>query len=69
MSALEEISAFCNGLVIKVITHVDRLVQTSLRRYSMQTIGASEAKTHLARLLDRVATGETFTITRHGVEA
>ena len=32
----------------------------------MQTIGAYEAKTHLPRLLDRVASGETLTITRHG---
>jgi prevent-host-death family protein len=29
-------------------------------------IGAYEAKTHLAALLDRVARGERFTITRHG---
>ncbi len=33
----------------------------------MRTIGAYEAKTHLARLLDDVAGGETITITRHGV--
>ncbi len=33
----------------------------------MQTVGAYEAKTHLARLLDAVAQGETITITRHGV--
>ena len=33
----------------------------------MQTIGASEAKTHLPALLNRVAQGEQFTITRHGV--
>ena len=32
----------------------------------MQTIGAYEAKTHLPRLLDRVAQGESLTITRHG---
>ncbi len=32
----------------------------------MHTIGAYEAKTHLPRLLDRVASGETLTITRHG---
>lgn len=32
----------------------------------MQTIGAYEAKTHLPRLLERVARGETLTITRHG---
>ncbi len=30
------------------------------------TIGAFEAKTHLPRLLDRVAHGESLTITRHG---
>jgi len=35
----------------------------------MQTIGAFEAKTHLASLLDRVAQGERITITRHGVPA
>ena len=32
----------------------------------MDTVGAREAKTHLARLLDRVAGGETVTITRRG---
>lgn len=33
----------------------------------MDTIGAFEAKTHLSRLLERVAGGEQITITRHGV--
>ena len=32
----------------------------------MRTIGAYEAKTHLPRLLDEVARGETITITKHG---
>ena len=32
----------------------------------MQSIGAYEAKTHLPRLLDLVARGESLTITRHG---
>ena len=32
----------------------------------MDRIGAYEAKTHLPRLLDRVAQGESLTITRHG---
>ena len=32
----------------------------------MQRIGASEARRHLPRLLDRVAQGESLTITRHG---
>ena len=32
----------------------------------MELIGASEAKTHLPRLLDRVARGESLIITRHG---
>ena len=35
----------------------------------MDTIGAFEAKTHLAALLDRVAKGERITITRHGIPA
>jgi len=35
----------------------------------MDTIGAFDAKTHLAALLDRVARGESITITRHGVPA
>ena len=35
----------------------------------METIGSFEAKTHFAALLDRVAKGETITITRHGVPA
>ncbi|MDR0591686.1 MAG: type II toxin-antitoxin system prevent-host-death family antitoxin [Bifidobacteriaceae bacterium] len=30
------------------------------------TIGAYEAKTHFAQLLDRVEAGESITITRHG---
>ena len=33
----------------------------------MQTVGSYEAKTHLPRLLDRVAQGERITITKHGV--
>ncbi len=32
----------------------------------MAEIGAYEAKTHLAQLLDRVSSGERITITRHG---
>ena len=32
----------------------------------MDSVGAFEAKTHLPRLLDRVARGESVTITRHG---
>ena len=33
----------------------------------MDDIGAYEAKTHFAELLNRVARGEQITITRHGV--
>jgi prevent-host-death family protein len=33
----------------------------------MKTVGAYEAKTHLPKLLSRVAKGERITITRHGV--
>ena len=33
----------------------------------MRTVGAYEAKTHLAELLDQVGVGESITITRHGV--
>ncbi len=32
----------------------------------MKTIGAFEAKTHFARLLERVAKGEQIVITKHG---
>jgi len=32
----------------------------------MEQVGAYEAKTHLPRLLDRVARGESLIITRHG---
>lgn len=32
----------------------------------MKTVQASEAKTHLLRLLDEVEKGETVLITRHG---
>ena len=35
----------------------------------METIGAFEAKTHLASLLERVSKGEKITITRRGVPA
>lgn len=33
----------------------------------METVGAYEAKTHLGQLLDKVAHGESITITRKGV--
>ncbi len=33
----------------------------------MNTVGAFEAKTHLSRLLERVAGGERFIIEKHGV--
>jgi prevent-host-death family protein len=32
----------------------------------MDTVGAFQAKTHFASLLERVAKGETITITKHG---
>ena len=32
----------------------------------MRTVGSYEAKTHLPRLLDEVAAGETITITKKG---
>jgi prevent-host-death family protein len=35
----------------------------------MESIGAFDAKTHLAALLERVARGERITITRHGIPA
>ena len=34
----------------------------------MESVGAYEAKTHLPQLLKRVARGEKFMITKHGVE-
>lgn len=33
----------------------------------MESVGAYEAKTHLPRLLDAVAAGESVMITKHGV--
>ncbi len=33
----------------------------------MPSAGACEAKTHLSKLLERVAKGERFTIEKHGV--
>ena len=33
----------------------------------MESIGAYEAKTHLPKLLKRVAMGEKITITKHGI--
>ena len=32
----------------------------------MNSVGTHEAKTHLSKLLERVAKGEKFTITKHG---
>jgi prevent-host-death family protein len=32
----------------------------------MESVGSFEAQTHLAQLLERVAQGEEFTITKHG---
>jgi prevent-host-death family protein len=32
----------------------------------MESVGSFEAKTYLPRLLERVAQGEEFTITKHG---
>jgi prevent-host-death family protein len=32
----------------------------------MENVGSFEAKTHLPQLLERVAKGEEFTITKHG---
>ena len=32
----------------------------------MENVGSFDAKTHLAQLLERVAKGEEFTITKHG---
>jgi prevent-host-death family protein len=37
-----------------------------VKRRTRSTIGAYEAKTHLPRLLDEVAAGQTITITKHG---
>lgn len=33
----------------------------------MESVGAYQAKTHLSKLLDRVAKGERFVIEKHGV--
>jgi prevent-host-death family protein len=33
----------------------------------MEAIGAYEAKTHLPRLLDEVAAGRSYVITKHGI--
>jgi len=41
-------------------------IDQSDRRYAMREIQASDAKTHLPRLLDEVERGETVVITRHG---
>ena len=32
----------------------------------MENVGSFDAKTHLPQLLERVAKGEEFTITKHG---
>ena len=36
-------------------------------RLTMESVGVSEARTRLSRLLAKVVRGERFTITRHGV--
>jgi prevent-host-death family protein len=46
------------------ITYIDWLKQ--LVETAVHEIQASEAKTHLPQLLDRVEHGETIVITRHG---
>ena len=46
-------------------TIADKLV----KKHSMETVDAFEAKTRLAALLDRAAKGEKITITRHGIPA
>jgi len=33
----------------------------------MRTVGSYQARTHLPKLLNEVASGETITITKHGV--
>jgi prevent-host-death family protein len=38
-----------------------------LEERTVRSVGAYEAKTHLAQLLDDVERGETITITRHGI--
>lgn len=44
-----------------------RLILTALDGGDMSTAGVYETRTHLSQLLQRVANGETITITRHGV--
>ena len=57
-------------LTEEVFGVIIRLVGTSLNGdIKMALVGAFEAKTHLADLLDRVSRGEKITITRHGVPA
>jgi len=43
------------------------VVDQSEWRFQMLEVGSYEAKTHLPRLLERVAKGERITITKHGV--
>src|SRR6201984_2573754 len=57
-------------LTEKVFGATIKLVGASLRgEIKMAFVGAFDAKTHLAELLDRVSRGEKITITRHGVPA
>jgi prevent-host-death family protein len=54
----------------KVFGVTIKLAGASLRGdIKMAFVGAFDAKTHLAELLDRVSRGEKITITRHGVPA
>lgn len=41
-------------------------MSTATRRETTATVGSHEAKTNLARLLDRIEQGESIIITRHG---
>lgn len=50
----------------RCLVRVERLVDRLVYHEDMRTIGAFEAKTHLAQILDLVAAGERVTITRRG---
>ena len=49
--------------VVRLVSDQSKGIDVSVVR----TIGAYEAKTHLPRLLDEVARGQSITITKHGV--
>jgi prevent-host-death family protein len=53
--------------MVRFYKSVSLVLDWSIQFSVMKTVGSYEAKTHLPRLLDDVAAGETVLITKHGL--